>query len=223
MPLINEVIQAYRGDTPEDEVIKEYFEVLAELAEVQNKLNCNIIENNVRIFNKEYDNLSIPIQRALDIYNQTHVLKKLDISNLSAKVHKYVEEFINPSEKDIIRGVTERIVECLNQPMNEIRNEERNSYQSIVFIENGALLRVTFIIYLRKPHAKILKGHYESVISVVAYKMLVDLERLDFREFQTLYEKVLAYSIGDNSEKIAKRIKEAEERYQSAPIWRPRY
>lgn len=221
MPLIKEVIQSYQGDTLEEQVMREYFEVIEEMGKVQNELSAQLIEQRIMISN--YEDISIPILMALERYNQTYVLKKIEEESIRAKVSKRVEEFINPSEKAILGGVSSQISDWLIASIQGEEDNYRNKFRTVVFVEKGALMRVTCMVYVRKPHSEILKNHHESVVSIFAYKMLVNANRLCYQNFEYLYEKLLNYSVGSNSDIIKKRLIEAEQVYRMALRERPGY
>lgn len=215
MSFIRDIVNSVDNSAEVADDIKESLSFLMSLAEAKG----NFFEETIKAdlisgkMSDTPDNLTVPITKVLQ--------KSFECRAITAKSTKSIIEEIKNSMKNlfsgdpkILDGISGLINTALTAIMGAGYGEETLIKSYSVVVENCSIVRYDFSFWGRNIESDSIRKQIENVFTCVAYKSAVDVPKLDFNTFLSLYGSVIVHSYGNDRMKIMELLQEAKKVYE---------
>ena len=193
--------------------IKENLHILLSLAESKAKIFEDEIILDLKT-GKTVDDLTVPITKVVKKTIQYRGMTSVDNGNVFNEVSKSITEMISDqSANGIVAGVAKIATSALNAVMGVGEGYEQVVKRYSVVTDYPSIVRFDFAFWARGIQAKSLRSKCETAFACVAYKSAVDVNKLNFNDFLTLYGEVLNEGFGSDKDKMKEMIIAAREIY----------
>lgn len=195
--------------------IKENLNVLLSLAETKANLFQEEIEKDL-ITGKTVDDLTVPITKVVAKEIQYRAITADSTSSTLDEVSKSITTMVSEggNANSLINGIAKIANTALNTIMGCGEGQEMVKKVYTVVADYPAIVRFDFAFWVRSVKADSIRSHMEKALSCVAYKSAVDITKLAFNDFLTLYGPILRGAFGDDTAKIKEMISESKEIYE---------
>ncbi len=191
---------------------KENLKIIMDLAESKAKIFEDQIVMDLKN-GKTTDDLTVPItkvsRRVVDFRAVTSKSSSV-IDELQKAITGMVDDH---SASGIVKGVASICNTALTTIMGVGAGEEQTVNLYSVVADYPAIVRFDFAFWGRKIAAKSLTTYCETALACVAYKSAVDVSKLAFNDFLSLYGPVLNAGFGSDRTKMKEMLKQAREIY----------
>lgn len=192
--------------------VKENLKILMDLAESKAKIFEDQIVIDLKT-GKTTDDLTVAItkvvQKTSDFRAATSTSSAV-IDELQKAITGMIDDH---SAGGVVKGIASICNTALNTIMGVGSGEEQTVKLYSVVADYPAIVRFDFAFWGRKIAAKSLSTYCETALSCVAYKSAVDVSKLSFNDFLTLYGPVLNAGFGGDRSKVTEMLKGAREIY----------
>lgn len=195
--------------------VKEALEAMMELADAKVKVFESRIENDL-LTGKTLDNLRIPITKVIQQENRC-LAKTSDTPDTDPlkKVTESISGMIQDhSTQGIISGISSICMSVIDLMMGIGEGQEQEIGKYLVVADYPAIVRFDFWFWCRNIASASLRKQCETVFACVAYKSSVDVSKLSFNDFLSIYCQVLRAGFGDDPSKLKEMIEQAKEIYK---------
>lgn len=215
MGVVRDIVKKADNTTAVAEEIKENLNVLMSLAETRANLFREEIEKDL-ITGKTIDDLTVPITKVVARQIQYRAITADGTSKVLDEMKESIGGMISSggSAQSIVNGIASIATSALDTILGCGEGEEQVVKTYLVVADYPAIVRFDFAFWVRTVRASSIRAHMEQVLSCVAYKSAVDVSKLEFNDFLTLYGPVLRGAFGDDYSSIKKMITEAQEIYE---------
>lgn len=183
--------------TSTDEV-EEQLSMLSSLATAKLDLFKTEIETSLKT-GKLTDDLTVAVTKIIKKHEEYRVYTG-DESSLPSQIGEAVKEIIGGDTIDGVTKIAESVVTVL---LGAQEGEEVMEKDYIVTVEYPAIVRIDMAFWSWKVKSEKLKEKAKSIICCVVYKSSVDVSKLDFNAFLSVYAPTLrAECIDENTNMI---------------------
>lgn len=217
------------------ETIQSFDQTESNLAEVEEALNLlvDICKAKADLFEKDLeadlyrgkvlgrkdgtDSLSFPISSVIDKRQQYRCITENTVNtNILNSISEAITDMIDDhSGKGIVKGVAKIINTALEPILGVSTGQEQYCSATTTFIEGTGLgfniVRFDCIIWARSVKAESIRKKVKTALACVAFKSVVDVERIRFDDFRSVYAPILEAS-GETDPLTA--IKQARDIYE---------
>lgn len=215
MGFVRDIVnQADNSDKVAAEV-KESLSILMSLAEAKG----NFFEENIKAdlisgkMSDTPDNLTVPITKVLQKSFECRAITATGTKNIIEEIKKSMKLLFSGDPK-ILDGISGLIDTALTAIMGAGKGEETLIKSYSVVVENCSIVRYDFAFWGRNIESQSIKDYMENVFTCVAYKSAVDVPKLDFNTFLSLYGSIVVQSYGNDKIKIIELLQEAKKVYE---------
>lgn len=178
--------------------VEEQLSMLSSLATAKLDLFKAEIESSLKT-GKVTDDLTVAVTKIIKKHEEYRVYTG-DESTLPSQIGEAVKEIIGG---DTVDGVTKIAENVINVLLGAEEGEEVMEKDYIVTVEYPAIVRLDMAFWSWKVKSTKLKEKAKSIICCVVYKSSVDVSKLDFNAFLSVYAPTLrAECIDETTDKI---------------------
>lgn len=209
---MGQLMEIVKSSTDE---VEEQLSMLSSLATAKLDLFKSEIENSLKT-GKITDDLTVAITKIVKKHEEYRVYTG-DETSLPEQISNAVKEIIGGNT---VEGVTKIVQNVINVFLGAEEGEEVMEKDYIVTVEYPAIVRLDMAFWSWKVKSEKLKTSAKSIICCVVYKSSVDVAKLDFNAFLSVYAPTLrAVCIDENTNtikddnKLIELLNEAKEVY----------
>lgn len=166
--------------------VSEELSMLSSLAQAKLDLFKTEIESTLKS-GKVTDDLTVAVTKLIKKHEEYRVYTG-NSSELTNDISKAVQEIIGGETAE---GVTSIVSSLVNAFLGAEEGEESMERDYIVTVEYPAIIRLDMAFWSWKVKNEKLKTKAQSIICFVVYKSAVDVEKLDFNAFLSVYAPTL--------------------------------
>jgi hypothetical protein len=211
MGAVRDIIKAVDNSTAVTKEIKETLGILMSLAEAKGKAFEEEIKQDL-MTGKMGDDLTVSITKVIQSRIEYRAVTKDGQSKIIDNVKDSISKIFS-GDKKIVEGIAGVVDSAFTAIMGAGEGQESEVRYYSVVAEYPAIVRFDFAFWGRNIVAQSIKDHMENVFSCVAYKSAVDVKKLQFNDFLSLYGPVLNSAYGSDPTKIKEMIQQAKEIY----------
>lgn len=211
MATIRKVIDTLDPSKEQEALIKEQLETLAQLAESRAQVDESQIIINLKD-GKTTDDLRVPITKVIDSRKEYRVVVQETSSEIIEKIAESIKGMFQGKD-EIINSIAQLVGTALDAILGSGEGMEGKHEVYTVAVEYPAIIRFDFRMWIRNTRAQGIKTRCKSALAVVAYKSAVDIEKIDFNTFISIYGPLLAKAFGNDPKELDKMIDKAKEIY----------
>lgn len=213
MAKLRSVIDSCDASKEMEQVIKEQLETLMQLADKNADLAVANIEARLKDGKTSDSNLEVPISVVLQKTRETRAVTTESNSDIIKKISDSISKFFTPGKEEILRGVAGILSDTFDALMGAGEGLELKQDLYIVAVEYPAVVRMDFSAWVRNTRASGIREKCKSAISVVAYKSAVNVSKLDFATFVTIYSSLLSRCFGGDLKNVDELLDTAKKIY----------
>ena len=209
----------------EPEVKKEIGETLALLMEM-----CDLkierfeheLEEKLKTGKIDDDSLLIPIDHIINHWTD-YRCKTKETNNILEKVKESITEICKGTTESVINGISSIITNALDAVIGTGEGSEHITKLYTCCIdgsgEAAALVRYDMMVWTRNITASALSTYMESAFAMVLYKSSINVSKISFNDFRSIYLQVLesgldpSMSKEDREKEILKSLETARKIY----------
>ena len=180
--------------------VSEELSMLSSLAQAKLDLFKTEIESTLKS-GKVTDDLTVAVTKLIKRYEEYRVYTGKS-SELTNDISKAVQEIIGGQTTE---GVTSIVSDFVNVFLGAEEGEESMERDYIVTVEYPAIIRLDMAFWSWKVKNEKLKKKAQSIICFVVYKSAVDVAKLDFNAFLSVYAPTLRATCIDG---VTKQLKD---------------
>lgn len=221
MGFINDIINDLDKSQENYEEMRENLDLLVSLAEAKSYKFEKDLESDLKIGKVESDSsLFIPVTHISKKMTQYRCMTSMKPNMLIDKVTTSVTDIFNKGTAESVISGAAAAVSSVIEGFSGVAagSEQRVSVCTLALDGNPAALsvvRTDFVIWCRKLSSVALKSKMDSALCCVAYKSTVDVPKMDFDDFRSVYAQVLNFSGEMNTEQILKAIEDAKKIFKA--------
>lgn len=213
MSTIRDAINKCDSSTEMEQVIKEQLETLMQLADKNADLAAANIEARLKD-GKINDSLEVPITKVLEKSREARAVTTESNSDIIKKISDSIGKFFTPGKQEILDGIAGILGTAFDALMGAGEGMELKQDLYVVAVEYPAVVRLDFSVWVRNTRASGIRNKCKSAISAVAYKSAVDIRKLDFSTFVTIYSSLLSKCFGGDLKNVDELLDAAENIYK---------
>lgn len=214
MAKLRQIIQGVDPSTEKEEIVKEALSILISLAEEKVKGFIEEIKTDLLDGKLQGNSLKVPITRVIGQYEEyrAFVGENTDKDTVFKNI---VEGFGNmfSGNSNIVTGISNILDSAFKAIMGTAAGEESTKKIYFVVSEYPAIVRYDFALWNRTISSKGIQSHMKNALCVAAVKSSVDLTKLQFNDFLSLYSPILRDAFGDDKKAILNMINESKNIY----------
>ncbi|MEB3341769.1 hypothetical protein [Okeania sp.] len=212
MGFVKEIVSSVDSSSDVSSEIKETLNILMNLAEAKTLVFETEIEKDLQMGKTSDKNLNISVTKVIQKKSQCRAKTSQEVPFVE-KIQEALKNLFSSDPK-----IFSAVSDVINSSLQLIIGTGEGT-QSIVKVyevvaEYPAIVRFDFWFWGQNIKSESLKKHMESVFSCVAYKSAVDVQKLTFNEFLSLYGTVLNKAFGAEHDKIKDFIAQSQEIYK---------
>lgn len=178
--------------------VSEELNRLSSLAQAKLDLFKTEIESSLQT-GKVTDDLTVAITKLIKKHEEYRV-----VTSTSSKIVKSISDSVKKMiGGETVDGITSIVDSKVKALLGAPEGEEKMARDCIVTVEYPAIIRLDMAFWSWRVKNTKLKEKAQSIICGVVYKSAVDVEKLDFNEFLSIYTPTLMAScIDENTNSI---------------------
>ncbi len=173
--------------------------MLSNLAQAKLDLFKSEIESSLKS-GKVTDDLTVAVTKLIKKHEEYRVYTG-NATELPQKISESVQKIIGGETAEGVTGIVSSLVDVF---LGAEEGEERMERDYIVTVEYPAIIRLDMAFWSWKVKNKKLKEKAQSIICFVVYKSAVDVEKLDFNAFLSVYAPTLRATCIDKNTHLLK-------------------
>lgn len=216
MGFVSEVINGLDKSKENYDELKESLDLLVSLVGAKASGFESEIEDMLKLGKVESESsLYLPITHVQQKMVQYRCSSTNDVTTLLKDVTDTVISFFDEgTAENIIKGVSNMVISALKTLVGIAEGSEDFVKIHAVAIDGNpsalSIVRTDYVIWSRRLSSKALKEVMTSSYSCVAYKSVVDVSKMKFDDFRSVYAKVLSSSGDTSVDEIIKMIEDAK-------------
>lgn len=220
MGVLSDVVKQFDTSGQQTEEISETLDLMVELTKSKAETYKQVVEdalNRGRILGKgdSTDSLFFPISSVKDSHVEYRCTTQNTPTDLIEEIGKSISTMIDDhTAQSIVTGVATIINSALQPILGQSSGAEQYCATTSTFVEGTGIavniVRLDCIIWGRTVSAKSIKEKINTTLACVAYKSVVNVKKLSFDDFRSVYAPILEAS--GETDSIA-AIKRAEDIY----------
>lgn len=209
MAQITETISKLDPANVEEREIKEMLDTLMSLAKAKADVFEEKISGDLKT-GKMTEDLYISISKVTDRKKEIRAKVKegpLDVTEIAGEIGEIIS-----GNSEIMTAVGNLVKKGLDVILGYGEGQESESEAYAVLVQYpAAIVRLDFAFWGRNILAKGIKEKVQNVFSIVAFTSSVDVPKLDYNTFLTLYGPILNTAYGGDHAQVQTALNEAEE------------
>lgn len=210
MGALRNIVKSADSSTQIGDEVKEALAMLVELAQEKAKSAEKEIKLNLQT-GKTTDDLYVPITKIVQSKMDYRAITSTS-SDIIGSITSSIKEMFNGDE-GILKGISGIANTALTAITGTGEGQENEVSFYNVVTEYPAIVRFDFYFWGRNIKAKAIMTQVKSAFACVAFKSAVDMSKLDYNTFLSLYSPILRSAFGNNPQKLKEMINESKEVY----------
>ena len=214
MSKLSDVISAAEKSTSVTDDVRESLRALksrteGKLQQLQTELDTMLKSS------RAADGLTVPITKRAGTYAEARAITK-QTSDVPQKVREAIEKMFSDHSATgtgIVTGMAKIATQALDTLLSAGEGAEKEALAYMVVPDRPAIIRYDFACWNQNVAAQAVREHCKSALACVIYRSEVDVGKLSFSDFLTLYAPVLNAAFGSDQAKLQEMIGEAKKTY----------
>lgn len=232
MGFVSDVIDGLDKSAENYEEMKESLDLLVSLAGSKAIGFETEIEDMLKLGRVESDtNLYIPITHVVEKVVQYRCVTSKTTGKLIEDVTETITSlFEDSTAPNIINGISRMLTKSLETLLGISEGAEQFTKVYAIGVDGNpsglSIVRTDYVVWCRRLSSKSLREKMDSALSCVAYKSVIDVSKMKFDDFRSVYTKVLQSSGDMSVDDIIKAIDDAKKifkalggKVESTPVW----
>lgn len=211
MAKLREVINGLDPSKEQEAVVKEALQMLVNLAEEKVKVFTEEIKTDLQDGKLNNNSLKVPITYVIGQYEEYRAVVKEGTDIVKNIGDAFQTMFYG--DKNIVSGVTSILQTAVTAVLGAAKGEESQKKMYLVIAEYPSIVRYDFAMWNRTIASQGIMSHVKNALAVVAVKSSVNISKLQFNDFLSLYGPILNKAFGSNPQQIKNMIQEAKDIY----------
>lgn len=211
MAKLREIINGLDPSKEQEAMVKETLQILVNLAEEKVKVFTEEIKNDLQDGKLNNNSLKVPITYTIGQYEEYRAVVKEGTDIVKNISDAFQTMFYG--DKNIVTGVTGILQTAITAVLGAAQGEETQKKMYIVIAEYPSIVRYDFAMWNRTIASQGIMSHVKNALAVVAVKSSVDISKLQFNDFLSLYGPILNKAFGSDPQQIKNMIHEAKNIY----------
>jgi hypothetical protein len=211
MGTVRDIVRSVDNTQGVSAEIKESLGLLMSLAEAKGNAYEGSIKQDLTT-GKMGDSLTVSITKVIQSRTEFRAITKNGTDKIVDEIKKSMGNLFSGDSK-ILDGISGIVNTAFTAIMGAGEGQEAEVRTYSVVTEYPAIVRFDFAFWGRNIQAQSIKNYMENVFSCVAYKSAVDVSKLAFNDFLSLYGPVLRAAYGNEQTKLKEMIQQAKEVY----------
>ncbi len=212
MGVVRDIVKTVDQTSAVTGEVKETLGILMKLAEAKGKVFEETIKEDL-ITGKTWDNLTISITKNTGQRIEYRAVTSIGTTKIIDEIKTSMSNLFSGDGK-ILEGIAGILSTALTAIMGAGEGEESEVRSYMVVPDYPSIVRYDFAFWGRNIRAQSIKQYMENVFTCVAYRSAVDMSKLQFNDFLSLYTPVLRKAFGDDQSKLKEMIMQAKEIYE---------
>lgn len=210
MGALRNIVKSVDSSSQVEEEVKEDLAVFVELADQKAKTAEEAIKFDLQT-GKTTDDLSVPITKVIQSKVEYRAITA-ESSNIIQDITSSISEMFT-GDSGILNGISKIANTAMDAIVGAGVGEESEIRFYNVVTEYPAIVRFDFYFWGRNTRAKSIMTQVKSAFACVGYKSAVDISKLDYNTFLSLYSPILRSAFGSDQQKLKEMINESKEVY----------
>ncbi len=205
MGVLSDAVKSIDQSEKNFEEIQESLNLLVQLAEskanaYEQQIKDDLFRGKILGKKEGTDTLFFPISTIKDYRKQYRCITENTVNTkiLDTIATSITDMIDDPSGKGIVTGVAQIINTALEPILGVAKGQEQYCSATTTFIEGTGLgvniVRFDCIIWARSIQSESIRKKVQTALSCVAFKSVVDVEKLKFDDFRSVYAPILEAS-----------------------------
>ncbi len=210
MGALRDIVKNADSSAQVEEEVKEALAMLVELAQEKAKSAEGDIKLDLQT-GKTNDDLSVPITKIIQSKKEYRALTSTS-SDIIKDIASSIGEIFS-GDSGILNGISSIANTALTAIVGAGEGQESEVRLYSVVTEYPAIVRFDFYFWGRNTKAKSIMTQLKSAFACVGFKSAVDMSKLDYNTFLSLYSPILREAFGNDQQKLKEMINESKEVY----------
>lgn len=211
MAAIREIIKSIDPVDEKMSEIREALQILIELAEQKADGFLSEIQKDLLDGKLSDSSLKVPITRVIGEYKEFRA-KTSETTDIVKDIKDTIVTMFDGNGK-VADGIASLVNTAITAIMGAGKGEEMTKTMYIVVSEYPAIVRYDFAFWNRTIESKGIMNKMENALACVAVKSAVDINKLAFNDFLSLYGPILKKAFGEDEQEIKALLNEAQDIY----------
>lgn len=214
MGKLRDIINSVDNSAAITEDIKENLHILMSLADSKVQQFSDEIVIDLKN-GKTTDDLSVPITKVTHKYLEARAITKDTTTDVLQEIGNTINSVISDhSASGIVSGIASLAHRALDTVMGTGEGTEQEVRLYTVSADYPAIVRFDFAFWARNIQAASIKNHCETALACVMYKSAVDISKLAFNDFLSLYAPILNAGYGSDPSQMEQMIDKSQKIYR---------
>lgn len=210
MGALRNIVKSADSSSQVQEEVKEALAMLVELAQEKAKSAEGEIKLDLQT-GKTTDDLSVPITKVIQSKMEYRAITS-NSSDIISSITSSISEMFS-GDAGILKGISGIANTALTAIVGAGEGQENEVRFYNVVTEYPAIVRFDFYFWGRNTKAKSIMTQVKSAFACVGFKSAVDVSKLDYNTFLSLYSPILRSAFGSDQQKLKEMINESKEVY----------
>lgn len=210
MGALRNIVKSADSSPQVEEEVKEALAMLVELAQEKAKSAEGEIKLDLQT-GKTTDDLSVPITKVIQSKMEYRAITS-NSSDIISSITSSISEMFS-GDAGILKGISGIANTALTAIVGAGEGQENEVRFYNVVTEYPAIVRFDFYFWGRNTKAKSIMTQVKSAFACVGFKSAVDVSKLDYNTFLSLYSPILRSAFGSDQQKLKEMINESKEVY----------
>lgn len=210
MGALRNIVKSADSSPQVEEEVKEALAMLVELAQEKAKSAEGEIKFDLQT-GKTTDDLSVPITKVIQSKMEYRAITS-NSSDIISSITSSISEMFS-GDAGILKGISGIANTALTAIVGAGEGQENEVRFYNVVTEYPAIVRFDFYFWGRNTKAKSIMTQVKSAFACVGFKSAVDVSKLDYNTFLSLYSPILRSAFGSDQQKLKEMINESKEVY----------
>ncbi len=210
MGALRDIVKNADRSSQVEEEVKEALAMLVELAQEKAKSAEGDIKLDLQT-GKTTDDLSVPITKIVQSKMEYRAITSTS-SDIIKDIASSIGEIFS-GDSGILNGISGIANTALTAITGAGEGQESEVRIYNVVTEYPAIVRFDFYFWGRNTKAKSIMTQVKSAFACVGIKSAVDISKLDYNTFLSLYSPILRTAFGNDQQKLKEMINESKEVY----------
>lgn len=188
MALVKDAIKSFDNTEGKLEETLEAVRALEALGTAKAEIFVRDIQQNLQTAGEEKSNKSVPVTFVVGSTKEIRAFASSQTKNIGTVVNNALTAFLNGGKQNIINGIGKLISDAMSVFLGEGEASSDTIETYYVATDGLSPVRVDVKAWYQCVQAKSITSKMERIVTVVATKSIVDVNRIDLGTFLYLYQ-----------------------------------
>lgn len=211
MAKLREIINGLDSSKEQEAMVKETLQILINLAEEKVNFFTEEIKTDLKDGKLNNNSFKVPITCIMEQHEEYYAVVKEGTDIIKNISDDFQTMFYN--DKNIVTSVIGILQTAITAILEATQDKETQKKMYAVIAEYPSIVRYDFAIWNRPIASQGIMSYVKNALAVVAVKSSVDISKLQFNDFLSLYNPILKKAFGSDPQQIKNMIQEAKNIY----------